>query len=242
MDPVLKKRFVALGITKLVLSAACLILVGYGTKNLAYFRDSYHGIMSNWNNNLVTGFSQGAPLSIQPYERFDGWNGTYPGTVEGCYCPRSDSDSSVSSGYSRSSCTRNESRAGCSDIRAVPKTKLRIWNNASEQLVFKYAASSSFFDLHSNMDGNGNCKPNTMKCGNPSSISKGICVPNSWISCPVTDLKIGSGFPTQTPPSTTCRCLSQTTTSSIPRVQMQTRSRTCRSQSMWFARTLRWQL
>lgn len=191
MDPQAKKRFIAFGITKLVLSAACLVLVGYGTKNLAYFKDSYHGIMSNWNNNLVTGFSNGSPQSRQPYEVLDIWNGSYPGTVNGCYCPWSDSEKGVSSGFSRSTCSYNETSAGCSNIPAVPKTKLRIWNNRSEQLVFSYAANSSFLDLYQNMDGNGNCKPGTMRCGNPSSISKGICVPDNWISCPVTDLRIG---------------------------------------------------
>ena len=175
-----------------MLSAACLALPGFGTLNLDYFKDSYHGTMSNWNNNLVTGFSNGSPLSRQPYEGFDVWNDSYPGTVDGFYCPYSDRYYRVSVGFSRRMCSYNQTRAGCAIIPAVPKTPLRIWDNRAEQLVFAYATNSSFFDLHQNMDVNGNCRPGTMRCGNPSSISKGICVPNSWISCPVTDLRIAA--------------------------------------------------
>ena len=181
-------------VIKILSCIVSFVFVILAQMNLSYFTSSYHGIMNNWNNDLVTGFRKAGPNEGLVQAQAP-WNGSFAGTVEGCYCYRSDSDRGVSSGLHSHSCSYNETYVGCVDVDQIPRTSLPIWNDKNERLHFKFTDDSSFVDLHKNMLEDGSCKSGTKKCGDPSSISTGICVPNSWSECPVSDIAIGNSNP-----------------------------------------------
>ena len=195
MDENSKKRLIIGGLVKMASTAACLVLAVFTLANFGDFSNSYRGISSNWNKDLITGFSSGAPASLQPYERFHGWKGSYPGTVEGCFCASSDTERNVISGLHRRRCSSSDLAASCTAVPATPESELGYWDSSSEQLTFRSAQNSSFLHLHSNMDGQGRCKEGSRRCGSPDSISKGLCVPSSWVDCPVTEVRVGLSNP-----------------------------------------------
>ena len=137
------------------------------------------------------------------------WSGIYEGTVDGCYCYTSDSESGVYLGMHRAQCSYNETHWGCIDIaeikpRMVYKLKRSETINTQEDnmkeeqepegiLVYKYP-NSSFSALSSNIEESGDCKEGFMKCGGRSSDKddRGICVPQAWGKCPITHLKMRS--------------------------------------------------
>lgn len=191
-DDSIKRRLVIMCIIKTIVAVLSLLMLYFAQKNLNYFTNSFHGFIQNWNNNLISSISPNGLSSSLEYG--GNWGGAYPGTVEGCDCYVSSSKSGVSAGLHRHTCSTNETRYGCSTVHSIPKTPFTYWNKL-EKVNVSFYFQSSFNQLHKNMETNGNCKTGFKKCGNPSSISTGICVPNEWPSCPITDIYIGPSNP-----------------------------------------------
>ena len=158
--------------------------------------------MKSWGYNAVEKFA------TQPENNEYGWNvwkGKFSGTVAGCNCVDIPSiflrRDGVQSGLHAHQCSYNETRDGCDDIDPIPAKNITRFPESGE-LYFKEIPKSSFFDLYQNMETDGSCKPGMIKCGEPESLGRGLCVPDSWKSCPISEVWI-NGDATSTVPNAT---------------------------------------
>ena len=196
MASALKSRVVTTTILKFIFGIINLIILYIAQKNITYFQESYDGIIKNWNRNMVIGFANSSD-GLLPNEHIEYWKGFYPGTVEGCDCYKSDSESSVYEGLHRHSCSYNETREGCSRVYPLRSSAFHNWGN-KDLIQVKTIKDSSFSKLYENMNPDGECKSGFKRCGCKDSLSKGICVPEAWPSCPLSDIHIGNFNPDQT--------------------------------------------
>ena len=98
--------------------------------------EAINGLAVNWNYDMIYGLTLNSayPLTDSSYY-LTLWNGTWPGTVEGCYCSaanersaRSDPDSGVSEGLFDRSCSGNETHFGCGSIQETSSITTTKWS------------------------------------------------------------------------------------------------------------------
>lgn len=178
------KVSVALCVARVVLIAAFFLSYHFSSSNVNSRQEEFSDIISNWKTNLIGNIGESSSESV--------WNGTYYGTYHGCYCLTSDSESGVYYGLHRHECSFNETSHGCKDIPSLPQQQLTIWRHG-EKTPYNRITESSFLSLYPRMDQLGNCREGSKRCGNVSSISRGICVPEEWRHCPVSRISKSSG-------------------------------------------------
>ena len=175
-----------------IASFVLVVLVWVFTKRL---RNGYDSFVDPWNRDAVFGISSASanPPSYPSSKYYlDPIVGRWPGTKPGCYCSAANEaeevEDSVRGGLKTRECDLNETRAGCKDIKETKPLNLTRWGNSVSQQMVK-ANGTSFLELYKQMKEDGSCESGYFHCGNPNSISKGICIPNSLVSCPITFLK-----------------------------------------------------
>lgn len=193
MAGIAKERIVCSAIVKVIFSTITLAILYFAQRNITYFKESYEGIIDNWNQPLINGFSNDSFFDAKT-EEIDFWKGQYPGTVEGCDCPYSDSESNVQRGLHRHICSYNESSNDCRSIFSVASSRFHYWGSPDIVKV-RNLKGSTFSELAGNMDSDGKCRAGFKRCGSVNSISKGICIPSGWSQCPITDIHIGQSNP-----------------------------------------------
>ena len=154
-----------------------LILYYFSSNAVIFKQEEFSGIIDNWKSDLIWEFGKGPNI----------WSGSYPGTVAGCQCFTTDTESEVYYGINRHACSYNETRAGCIDINPIPRTLVSRWKN-SESLRYTRLANTSFAELHVHMNADGSCKQGNHLCGTRGQDQGGICIPDDLKGCPVNEL------------------------------------------------------
>jgi len=190
----LQKRHIVITVAKFIFSGISMYILYRAQRNLTYFSEGYTGIIDNWNKDQIGGIYTSMNFSTAGNEYKGVWSGIYKGTVAGCDCPYSDSEKGVKRGLHRNACSTNETECSCVDISQISPIPVKNWVN-QDMTFLKFIGSSSFSALHDNMNSDGSCKSGFKRCGNPNSISQGLCVPESWPECPITDISIGQTNP-----------------------------------------------
>lgn len=85
------------------------------------------------------------------------------------------------------SCNYNESFAGCNSISERPAKPLTSVFGGQKLYAVKIKGTS-FLETYKFQNGDGSCATGYMRCGNPQSTSKGVCIPASIGKCPITTL------------------------------------------------------
>lgn len=158
-------------------------------------RLSLKDMIDDWGQDMVFDLSVShAPYLPDNQHYVAKWVGRWPGTKDGCYCTKSDSDYEVNKGLQGQVCNHNETIVGCSDIAATSARDLEKWLNGHPVYAVKIK-NTSFLATYKNIKSNGKCKnSDLMHCGNPNSKSKGFCIPASIGKCPVTKISTTSGI------------------------------------------------
>ncbi len=117
----------------------------------------------------------------------------WPGSSDGCYCPGYDLRREVDDGLKSRRCSKVESASGCIQIDPTPARKLSSWKYMQKLILVK-GVGTSFNSLRKKMTPEGNCPEGFLKCGNPQSLSKGVCVPAAFARCPITDILVDPVF------------------------------------------------
>jgi len=151
--------------------------------------NSVQSLVSSWERDMVFDLTTAAASSTLTGAGFyeTRWNGTWPGTRPGCWCETSNAEYEVSRGLKPKSCNSNETLVGCVDIAATPKKDLTRWISSTEVFATR-GRDTNFISLYEKMEDSGKCKSGHIKCGDPNSKSKGLCIPQEIGVCPLTDM------------------------------------------------------
>lgn len=140
----------------------------------AYVKD----VNEMWSIDLIEKFYR------EKCEECVAWSGVYEGTSEGCYCTTSHHRKNVKVGVHTGSCNWNQTSVGCVDIEQIPETPISKWWQGNTLFV-KRLPDSSYASLAGNMGDDGACKTGFRLCEFRSMPGGGVCVPEHWISCPI---------------------------------------------------------
>jgi hypothetical protein len=178
----------------LCVSAFTLLLVSFifmilAKNQMKIISKSVESLVSSWERDMVFDLTTTPGTSALTGTNFyeTKWNGTWPGTLAGCWCEKSDSEYEVSRGLKTRPCNSNETLVGCDDIAATSKRDLTRWI-ASNEITATRGRGTNFISLYEMMDDSGNCKTGYTRCGDPNSKSKGLCIPQGIGVCPLTDI------------------------------------------------------
>ena len=179
----------------LIIGSLVLLCVSFaynviGRKDAIELKSSFTDLVANWDEDMIYGITNNANYVLPTKDHYlKRWNGLWPGTVAGCYCTQSSRTMNVQKGLKSRTCNNNETRLGCSEIASTPAKDLNKWLN-SEELQTIRIKGTSFLDNYNQIDETGKCKDLTYtNCGSLSSKAKGLCLPNKYGACPLTDIK-----------------------------------------------------
>ena len=144
-------------------------------------------------------------MRVEPVDRFGDcppkfeqlFVGLYPGTVKGCNCLHiswTRYEGVRTRKLNRNECSRNETKAGCHDVRATHKTTLKRYLGHS-MFCGQRVPELNFYDLRKHMKRNGDCMKGYRKCGDINGISKGLCIPITYQDCPITKIQLAASNP-----------------------------------------------
>ena len=152
-----------------------------------------NGLVLGWKSDKVFDITADPNYALPSSDFYlQRWNGLWPGTSEDCHCFSSRNPTRYTPGFSEGFqgelCSREKQSIGCNQIPSTPRRDLNQWTNGQQLFAVK-ARNTSFLDTDSKMDASGNCKtPAFTHCGDPSSKSKGVCLPAKLGRCPLTDI------------------------------------------------------
>jgi hypothetical protein len=158
---------------------------------LSTFKDSYESIISTWGQDMVFDLSLSANPALAATSSdyvVSPWASNWPGNVAGCYCPHGDAALEVSQGLSTGNCNSNQTQAGCSDIASRGPQLMSKWTS-TDTIYAVRGKGTSFLQNYRRMNSAGTCQSGYKRCGNINSKSKGICIPESFVNCPLTDIR-----------------------------------------------------
>ncbi len=162
---------------------------------LRKMNEGFDSIVASWEQNLVFDLSPVEFLMEKDYatgkSEASKWQGYVPEVVEGCYCHKSNRMAKTKMGMKRQGCREQEVEAGCKQIPASAKRPLSKWVGGGELFAAR-VPGTSFWEMHEKMDYRGKCSAGYKNCGDPSSLSKGHCIPQSIPGCPLTDISVSS--------------------------------------------------
>lgn len=168
------------------------VLMSRGQKLLQEFRSSFQDPALSWREDPVYEISSSknkfSPLADHPSAYTTVWSGMWPGTLEGCDCPKYSSwyttveDSTIVGDF-----WTQPHRKNCECYAATPAQPLTKLVNGKEIFVLRIKYTS-FLDVYTKMNQDGSCQEGFKNCGDKSSVSKGYCIPISISECPMTAL------------------------------------------------------
>lgn len=193
MYPETKQRILAATICVCCCGSLAMLIISFIWMCLARSQhtlmvDSYSSLVSNWDNDMVFDITGNAnyPLLSSNYY-LQPWSGYWPGTIKGCWCPITNSRRKVYRGLKDRGCNSNETRTSCENIAPTDKRDLTKWT-AGQTIYTVRGKDTSFLDTYQKMNQDGSCVSGYKRCGNPSSVAKGLCIPEGFSSCPLTDI------------------------------------------------------
>ena len=147
---------------------------------------NFSGYVSNWQSDMIYAITTNTSIPLSSDQYITPWIGSWPGNIQGCYCAHSNWLFNVYAGLKTRPCNSNETIYGfCDNIYPQGPVELRNWIGNTSLFLVK-TKGTSFLQNYDKMDASGNCKAGFTKCGNPGSKSKGICLPASIPTCPIT--------------------------------------------------------
>jgi len=152
---------------------------------------SFVGLSSNWKTDLIFELRTDPNLPVPDGMYVTKWEGTFPGIKADCYCPSSSSSRSSSTyhrGYQGRGCIGWDEGLYCTDIPSAASKKLDKWIDG-QSLYLLRARGTNFMDTYKAMDSSGNCANGYHQCGDKNSKLKGMCVPNKFAGCPISDIR-----------------------------------------------------
>lgn len=105
--------------------------------------------------------------------------GKWPGTIKGCDCTQAEAK------YYTNQCGKFQ--GNCKQLPETGTRGFSKWYNSLPIYTVRMKQTSQS-QLTSKIKLDGTCVSGYKKCGNPNSKSKGICVPENAIGCPITDI------------------------------------------------------
>lgn len=177
-----------------------LVLIVISRSNFEGAQQSIETLASSWKTDLIFGITNDPNIPLLKDEYLDPVMETFPGTLEGCYCGAVSymlqSSRHGHYGIRRGQCTWGNLFSGCVDLKATPPKSLNKIPGGPQMYSIK-ARNTSFSEVYTKMDSEGNCQKGFRNCGNKSSISKGVCVTEKTIYCPVTSISVAAGTDSQ---------------------------------------------
>lgn len=150
------------------------------TKHVFRFTDDFDGLTRNWQElNLIYAIQTEPTLVGFPSDHYytETVSGVWPGTVAGCDCTQNQGD-----------LVANECNAKyqskCTKIPARGSQQLTKWYNSLPVYTVRMKRTNQA-QLRDKMLPDGSCAEGYQKCGDPNSLSRGLCVPDYAVGCPI---------------------------------------------------------
>jgi hypothetical protein len=152
-------------------------------------RDGFTNMVTNWNNDMVFDLSlQSSPVLPDENYYVTEWSSLWPGNVDGCYCSVSNVKRKVYIGLKDKPCNYNETLTGCRDISGTSPQTMNKWRS-SQTIYAIRGRSTSFSSNYKNINSDGSCAKGFRLCGSKNSKSKGLCIPDKYSKCPISDIQ-----------------------------------------------------
>lgn len=161
--------------------------------------DNFGEMFDTWKSDLVFDLTNSeTDRLLASNEYLVPWIGTFPGTIEGCYCKQNSTKyPEVIEGLKDRTCTLNEAISGCLKLSKREAKPIDKWYSDQKLFGIKIR-DTAFINTVSNMNTDGTCKEGFIHCGDPTSSSKGICIPSQIGRCPISSiLRFNSGDDTE---------------------------------------------
>src|SRR3990167_342419 len=185
------------------LGALAMLIVSFiwaieSKKEVEIFKDSVSSFVSNWESDMVFDLTLSSNPTLASSQFYvTEWKSQWPGNKEGCWCEKNSFGLKVSRGLKDRGCNNNETRAGCINIDERGPQDISKWVNCQKVYAVR-GSKTSFKQNYLNIESDGTCKLGFKNCGDKNSKSKGLCIPNSFSDCPITDLS-STSTPSYTP-------------------------------------------
>src|SRR3990167_3118226 len=164
------------------------VLAIFAKNEVEVFKDTVSSFASTWETDMVFDLSL-SPNTSRPSNQYyvSEWKSQWPGNNEGCWCEKSDLIQRVQKGLKEQRCNSTQTKGGCVNIDERGPQDLNKWIN-SQTIYAVRGTKTSFKQNYLNMDSDGTCKAGFKNCGDKNSKSRGFCIPNSFLDCPITDI------------------------------------------------------
>ena len=151
-------------------------------------KNGFSDLVDSWDVDRIYDITTSNSSALAADYYVSGWNGLWPGTVQGCYCTISNTKRKVSKGLKSRECNNNETIVGCTDVPSSPRRDLNVWKNNQRLYVIR-VKGTSFLDTYLKIDNQGNCVSSDFtNCGDKTSKSRGACLPSKYGKCTLTDI------------------------------------------------------
>ena len=155
-------------------------------------KNGFSDLVDSWDVDRIYDITTSNSSALAADYYVSGWNGLWPGTVQGCYCTISNTKRKVSKGLKSRECNNNETIVGCTDVPSSPRKDLNVWKNNQRLYVIR-VKGTSFLDTYLKIDNQGNCASSDFtNCGDKTSKSRGACLPSKYGRCLLTDISYTS--------------------------------------------------
>ena len=175
----------SIGLILYFISMACF----FSAKNrMESFKDNFSKMYDTWSSDLVFDITNDELKAVSGNEYLAPWQGYWPGTKQGCYCATSSYYyNRYTAGLKDRDCNYNETWGGCTRLAPRGAQPINKWISNQKLFAIK-VKGTSFLQLYSKMNPDGSCQSGYKRCGNPSSTSKGICIPATLANCPISSV------------------------------------------------------
>lgn len=149
--------------------------------------------------NIVDQLSHDLIFDLREADQLDGLDtslfhakpvkGRWSGSAAGCFCPAANKNQGIGEGVAKGACTDKQTRFGCTDVPATAARDLPFFKVQQGSLFTIRGRNTSFLKNYKHIDPDGNCSPGFRHCGDKRSLSRGVCVPALFGSCPFSDIR-----------------------------------------------------
>ena len=158
----------------------------------------FKNLIQNWRSDVIldieaVSFSGSCSTGYSPFLTYE-----WPGTVQGCDCTSITTTYSASANvtlkkeFYRSTCNTTQTTLGCAQEAATDaKTVSYSWGTGLSQkkVCAKRQADDDFVKLAEKMKEDGTCETGYKLCGGKTEKLYGLCVPTSYTTCPIMDIR-----------------------------------------------------